>query len=189
MKNLSLLVVAGCLFFATMSVNAQTQFKPFRVDLGLGWAVPDNGGGLVFNIEPKYAVIPQLSIGLKFEADAIVKDLKVDSSYEIAEGTAQGIFSILATADYHLMQRKFRPFVGGGIGVYSIAAGNVSTTSTVTGDVEAVINFGPMLRAGFDVGHFRLAVAYNFAGNDNLNNKSDFFSITIGAFIGGGRKK
>jgi len=185
MKKVSFLVVVGCLFFATMSVNAQTEFKPFRVDLGLGWAVPSNGGGLVFNLEPKYAVIPQLSVGLKLEMDAIAKDLKIDSSGELAEGIAQGIVSILATADYHLLKNKFRPFVGGGIGLYSIAAGDLNTTV----DVEAANNFGPMLRAGFDVSHFRLALAYSFAGKDNLKNNSNFFSITVGAYIGGGRRK
>ena len=187
MKNLSLLVVIGCLFFATMSVNAQTQFKPFRVDLGLGVAIPQDGIGFVFNVEPKYAVIPQLSVGLKIEADAIVKDLVIDKSGDIAEGTGQGVFSILAVADYHLMQKSFRPFVGGGFGIYSIAAGDMDTSST--SDIEGKTNFGAMLRAGFDVSHFRLALAYNFAGKDNLNNKADFFSITVGAYFGGGRRK
>ena len=86
-----------------------------------------------------------------------MKNLNVGASGDIVEGTAQGIFSILATADYHLMTNKFRPFVGGGIGFYSIAAGDLNTSTTVSNDVEAVINFAPMLRAGFDVSHFRLA--------------------------------
>ena len=194
MKKLFLLV-AGCLFFAAMSVNAQTQFKPFRVDIGLGFAVASGGGGLVLNLEPKYAVIPQLSVGLKFEADLIVRDIKVSANgkEEIAEATAQGIVSYLATADYHLMQKGFRPFVGAGLGLYSIAAAKASSSSsdpegTLLGE-GATTNFGAMIRGGFDVGHFRLALAYNFAGKDAIKSNTGFFSMTVGAYIGGGRVK
>ena len=189
MKNLSLLAVIGYLFFANVNVNAQTQFKPFRVDLGLGVAIPKHGVGFVFNVEPKYAVIPQLSVGLKIEGDAIVKDLKLDRSGDVAEGVAQGVFSILAAADYHLMQKNFRPFAGAGFGIYSIAAGDIETNTSTSDEIDGVTNFGVMLRAGFDISHFRLALAYNFAGKDNLKNKSDFFSITVGAYFGGGRRK
>jgi len=190
MRNLTLLVVTGCLFFATTSANAQTEFKPFRVDLGLGFAIADGGGGVLFNFEPKYAVIPQLSVGVKFELDLIVRDIVVSSSGETANATAQGIGSYLATADYHLTQNTFRPFVGAGLGIYQIAAATASASS-YGGDVEVggSNNFGAMLRAGFDVSHFRLALAYNFAGKDVLDNNTGFFSITAGAYIGGGRKR
>ena len=190
MRKLSLFVVTGCLFFAVMSVNAQIDYKPFRVDIGLGYAVVDGGGGVLFNVEPKYAVIPQLSVGLKIEADLIVRDLVVSSTGETASAKAQGITSYLATADYHLMQNSFRPFVGAGLGIYRIAA--VSASASGSGTASAGVgegnNFGAMLRAGFDVSHFRLALAYNFAGKDELDNKTGFFSITVGAYIGGGKR-
>jgi len=190
MKKLTLLVVTGCLFFATMSANAQTEFKPFRVDIGLGYATASSGGGVVFNFEPKYAVIPQLSVGVKFELDLIMRDIKISSSGEFANATAQGIGSYLATADYHLTQNVFRPFVGAGLGIYQIAAATV-TTSGGKGDIEidGSNNFGAMLRAGFDVTHFRLALAYNFAGKDALDNNTDFFSVTVGVYIGGGKRR
>ena len=191
MKKLSLFVAISCLFFSVVSVNAQTQFKPFRVDINLGYAVANGGGGVLFNVEPKYAVIPQLSVGLKIEADVIVRDMVVDTSGEIAEATGQGIVSYLATADYHLMQNSFRPFVGAGLGIYQIAAVSASASSSGTANagVDAGNNFGAMFRAGFDVSHFRLTLAYNFAGKDALDNKTDFFSVTVGAYIGGGKRK
>jgi len=192
MKKLFLFVIC-CLFFAAMNVNAQVEFKPFRVDLGLGYAIASGGGGLVLNLEPKYAVIPQLSVGLKLEADLIVRDIKIDDSGRetIAEATAQGISSYLATADYHLMQKSFRPFVGAGLGVYQIAAAKASGSSSnseLTGEGSST-NFGAMFRGGFDVGHFRLVLAYNFAGKDALNSNTGFFSMTVGAYIGGGKRR
>ena len=191
MRKLTFLVAAGCLFFATMSVNAQVEYKPFRFDIGLGYAIADGGGGVLFNLEPKYAVIPQLSVGIKWELDLIVRDLVVSSSGDKASAKAQGISSFLAVADYHFTQNTFRPFAGAGLGIYQIAAASATATSsgssTSTG-VGAGTNFGAMIRAGFDVSHFRLALAYNFAGKDALDNKTGFFSITAGAYIGGGKK-
>ena len=188
MKKLFPLVVC-CLFFAAMNVNAQTQFKPFRVDLGLGFAVASGGGGLVLNLEPKYAVIPQLSVGLKLETDLIVRDIKykVGEKEEITDGTGQAIASCLATADYHLTQKPFRPFVGAGLGIFAIGAAKVSN-GDLDGDGEST-NFGAMIRGGFDVGHFRLALAYHFSGKDAVNSNTGFFSMTVGAYIGGGKKK
>ena len=190
MRKLSLFVVTGCLFFATTSAIAQTEFKPFRVDVGFGFAIPNSGFGVLFNIEPKYAVIPQLSVGVKFELDLIVRDIEVNTSGDIADATAQAIGSYLATADYHLTRSTFRPFVGAGLGIYQIAAATGSSEGS-DDDVEISgnSNFGAMIRAGFDVKHFRLALAYNFAGKDALDNNTGFFSITFGAYIGGGRKK
>ena len=191
MKKLFLFVLTGCLFFTTLSVNAQTEFKPFRVDVGLGYAICDGGGGVLLNFEPKYAVIPELSVGVKFELDLIVRDLQVTPSGDIATGTAQAMASYLATADYHLSKNTFRPFVGAGLGIYQIASASATTTSSGTNDadVDGRSNFGAMLRAGFDVSHFRLVLAYNFAGKDALDNNTGFFSITAGAYIGGGKVK
>jgi hypothetical protein len=51
MKKTTWLVVI-CLFLAVTGINAQTSFKPFRVDLGLGYAFADGGGGVLFYVEP-----------------------------------------------------------------------------------------------------------------------------------------
>jgi len=175
MKKLSLILVAGCIFFATASLNAQTEYKPFRIDLGLGYAIADGGGGLLVNFEPKYAVIPQLSVGFKFEWDFIVRDISEHA------GVGQRIDSYLVTADYHLLTGSFRPFVGTGFGIYQIAAASLAGI----GDKN---NFGTLLRAGVDVSHFRAVFAYNLPGKDKLKNKTGFYSITVGAYIFGGKK-
>jgi len=50
--------------FTTMCVNAQYEYKLFRVDIGL-----EMGPELLFSIEPKYAVFPQLSVGVRYNAN------------------------------------------------------------------------------------------------------------------------
>jgi len=187
MRKLTFLL-AGCLFFATMGANAQTEFRPFRVDLGAGFAIPSNGFGALFNVEPKYAVIPQLSVGLKLEWAALWRDLIAGEAG--GNATLQWMGTYLATADYHLMLSAFRPFVGAGLGLFNIGAASATVNEGgADAGLGSTSNFGAMIRAGFDVRHFRLALAYNFAGNDALGNSAGFLSITAGAYIGGGIRR
>jgi len=184
-KKLPFFIIAECLFFTVMSLNAQTAYQPFRVDLGLGldYTLVDRGVGLGLIIEPKYAVIPDLNVGIKFEGNLI----EGSKEYSINHLTS----SCLATADYYFMQnidvRTF--FVGGGLGIYHVDAysdlgpmPNIRTTGITN-------NFGAMLRVGIDASHFRIALAYNFAGKDVAGYDSSFFSLTIGGYFGGGKKK
>jgi hypothetical protein len=70
--------------------------------------------------------------------------------------------------------------------------------------IEGVVdNYGFMVRFGYDVSHFRFAACYNSAGTFELNyihqnskeryrygyGYANYFSITIGTYIGGGRYK
>ena len=199
MKRLTMLLIAIFLLCATVRVNAQYEFKPFRVDLGLGIAIPTAksvGVGIPLILEPKYALpsLPQLSVGLKLELDNILRAAQNKSETKIA-GQWQVIVSYLATGDYHLTQNTFRPFVGAGFGIYKIGALSVTASTEdpnrTTGEFrgDAVTNFGALIRCGFDVSHFRLALSYNIAGKDGIEFKSNFVSLTIGAYFGGGKKK
>jgi len=182
MKNLSLFLIGICLFFAHASINAQTEFQPFRVDMGFGWNKAfwsNTGSGVALYFEPKYAVTPVLNIGVKFEGDLNSRN------YTQTWGLRQWIGSCLATADYHFMQNSdLRLFAGAGLGVYHISVYNDAIP--ISGVAN---NFGAMLRVGFDVNHFRLALAYNYAGKDVADCNTSFFSITIGGYLGGGKKK
>ena len=178
MKRLLLLVV-GCLLFTTL-VNAQAEYKPFRVDLGVGLcsAFSDKYGtfGAMLYLEPKYAVIQQLSVGFKYEANILWRNFKA-KNYSFV----QDINSYQATADYHFKQKSKlrRTFVGAGLGIYQIEVTDKMTTN----------NFGVMFRTGFDIAHFRLMFAYNLAGKDKLKNNAGFASVNIGTYFGGGKKK
>ena len=158
-------------------------YKPFRVDLCLGVSMPFGG---LFLIEPKYAVVPALSIGLKLESAVLLNNFFESDKSDI---NVQVLLSYFATADYHFLPtNNFRPFIGAGGGLYMIGAAQATSYGT-TVTAEQANNFGAMVRAGFDVSHFRLAFVYNYAGNDGFNNSANYFGINIGAYIGGGRYK
>jgi hypothetical protein len=61
MKKISIV-----LFLALVAVSASyaQEFKPFRVGLGLGYAIPSGagaGGGVLITFEPSYSNVVKLS--------------------------------------------------------------------------------------------------------------------------------
>ena len=156
-------------------------YKPFRVDMCVGVSVPLVG---LFLVEPKYAVVPNLSIGAKFEGALLFPEYFSDDKKDF---DLQVIMSYQLTADFHFSSTaNFRPFIGAGGGLYTIDAAQATNFGGVYS--EKSNNFGAMVRAGFDVSHFRLALAYNFAGKDAFGNSANYFGVNIGAYLGGGRR-
>ena len=74
--------------------------------------------------------------------------------------------SYLATGDYYFTNDYFRPFVGAGVGLFKLAAASFDNGDGSPDDlVCSSTKFGGMVRAGFEMGHFRLGVEYNLIGN------------------------
>jgi len=201
MKN----VLPIFLFCSILSLSAKSQeseFKPFKVDVSLGYARPGGDGakgGILFAVEPKYAVIPSLSVGLRMEAALVARFGGYDENGDAMDASVKGSASYIATGDYYFRANKdFRPFTGGGVGLYSIA-GIESTNNS--GEVSAGSKFGGLVRSGFEYGHFRFGIEYNivpktkftgFDGDGNpttgLNSDNSYLGVKIGVCIGGGRK-
>lgn len=164
-----------------------TVFKPFKVDLSMGYAVPGGSGskgGVLFAIEPKYAVNNNLALGLRIEG-AVMARATTDASGQTVSGDVKASGSYLATADYYFNTNKFRPFAGLGAGIYSNAAVAVNN-GTAESDVAASTKFGAAPRVGFEYGHFRMGVEYNIIGKTgSINN--NYLGIKLGFCIGGGR--
>src|SRR5437763_4539550 len=124
--------------------NAQSKptFRPFKVDFALGYAVPSGSGskgGVLFAVEPKYAVRDNISVGLRIEA-AVTARASIDQSGQEVSGSAKASASYLLTGDYYLSNNQFRPFVGIGAGIYSLASVDISSTGN--GEVAAGTKFG-----------------------------------------------
>lgn len=195
MKKVSLVILLLC---AVAIVNAQ-EFKPFKVDISTGYAIPSgkgSKGGVLFVVEPKYAVMDALSLGLRMEAAVMARgsDLYSDNASVDVKAAA----SYLLTGDYYFSSNKARPFAGAGVGIFSLASASAnSTTTTASGSSS---KFGGMLRVGVEVSHFRFGVEYNLVpttdvvGYDTNGNsvtgkaKNGYIGIKIGGVIGGGRK-
>src|SRR6476661_5325969 len=76
MKKISLFLCLTSLCFSAMAQSKQSELKPFKVDVSLGYAIPAGTGakgGVLFAVEPKYAVIPDLSVGVRFEGAVVAR--------------------------------------------------------------------------------------------------------------------
>jgi len=192
------------LFFAivvlivALSVNAQ-DYKPFKVDLAVGYAIPGGKGakgGVLFALEPKYAVMDKLVVGLRMEAAVVARGYAGTNVEDEMEVDVKASGSYLATADYFYSgNHKFRAFSGIGTGIYTIAGASVSSGSETVA-VGSDSKFGGLVRSGIEAGHFRFAVEYNLVPktkldtgtSEKIESKNGYIGIKIGATIGGGKK-
>jgi hypothetical protein len=179
------LLLFAALISVSIFANAQsTTYKAFKVDVDFGYAIPSNGtgtkAGATFTIEPHYRVADAFAIGLRLEGAALGYENQIDKNAKISLLT-----SYCATGEYYFMKGGFRPFVGGGLGLFSQKAVSANGGSGTTTTVRAsTTEFGAFPRIGFEAGHFRMAATY-----DALGNNASYTSFTIGFFLGGGSKK
>jgi hypothetical protein len=189
------LFFALLLFVCTLTSFAQDfssarLYKPFKVDVAIGYAIPVNSdlkGGVVFAVEPKYSVLPQLSVGVRLEGVGISNGTNYNDVNNTIKVKATG--SYLATGDYYFNNDDFRPFAGLGVGVFTPSDYRVTSDGNVYKDVAGGVKFGGMGRTGFEYKHFRLGLEYNMVANtsvDGYNVKNSYFSIKAGFTIGGG---
>ena len=187
--------------FVTFSATAQ-DFKPFKVNLSLGYAKPAGSGasgGALFSLEPKYGLSDNLDLGLRFELAAMAQSISVNN--QNGDVSVKGMGSYLLTGTYYLSKKNFRPYVGLGAGLYTIAGTTVTVVDGQVDDdfedyqVEASRKFGVMARVGFKAGHFNLGVEYNIVPNSksdifgqSINSKNAYLGVKLGFDIGGGRK-
>ncbi|HEV8284859.1 MAG TPA: outer membrane beta-barrel protein [Chitinophagaceae bacterium] len=196
-----------CLAIVCLSGSAQlkSDYKPFKVDVAIGYASPAGSGakgGILFAVEPKYAVIPSLSIGLRMEAAIVARFSGYDQDGDPLDVSVKAAASYLATGDFYFPLpggKLFRPFAGAGAGIYTIASAQLNTNGD--GAAGAGTKFGAMTRAGFEISHFRFGVEYNIVPSSKLNgydmngnpaeiiSKNSYLGVKIGAFFGGGRRK
>jgi hypothetical protein len=205
-------ILTTLLFSVSYAAQAQYTYKPFRIDVGTGLSFPvtNFGIGILGSIEPQYA-IDQFAIGVRIELHALGQ-----MSEEYTSLTKYNSATLL-TCDYHFSSDTYRPFVGVGIGAYTLAANIYVNSSTYTApsyndytDGELIYNdyistynvynydrrlffgqnVGAMLRAGFDLPHLRCAVQYNIVGSgkkDDVKMNFNYLSINVAVGIGGGK--
>jgi outer membrane protein W len=158
--------VSLCFAIACLSAIAQSkqsEFRPFKVDASIGYAMPAGSGakgGILAALEPKYAVMDNLSLGLRMEVAVVARFSGYDENGQPLDVSVKASGGYLATADYYLTNNySLRPFVGAGAGIYTIATAEESSSGS--GGAGADSKFGGMIRAGIEAGHFRLGVEYN----------------------------
>ena len=204
MKKLLFSTAILCLAVFTKSEAQKSEgsFKPFKVDVSFGYALPIGGsggkGGGLFAIEPKYAVIPEISVGIRFEAA-----LTVSGTSDLANGTSnnstasvKASSSYLATGDYYFSENDLRPFAGAGVGIFQTAGLQLNSSNI---NMASGSKFGGMLRAGVEYKHGRFGLEYNLVGKtsvapssptskDGYTIQNSYVGIKFGVIIGGGRQ-
>ena len=183
MKKILLFTALICA--ALLSKAQSTSYHAFKVDLDLGYAIPSvstgsgTKAGATFTVEPHYRLSDDLAVGLRFEAAAL--------GYEQNNGVTNKVKVSLLTSycpslEYYLAKDGFRPFVGGGAGIFSQQSVTGSNGNATL--VPGASRFGVFPRIGFEAGHFRAAATYDIVGSN-----SSYLGFTIGVFFGGGSKK
>lgn len=195
--TLSILMLASVVI---AKAQQEHVFKPFKVDVSMGYAIPSGEGakgGVLFVVEPKYAVIPNVSVGLRWELAVMARGTS-DASGSTAKVDAKAAGSYLLTGDYYFTQTTVRPFAGAGLGIYSLAAASVDNSSASAGGGS---KFGEMVRAGVELAHFRVGLEYNIVPKTTMETvnssgvkvsnsmKNGYMGIKLGFVIGGGKIK
>jgi outer membrane protein X len=190
------LITTICLMLVVSATRAQEEstriFKPFKVDLSAGFALPLGGGsgatkgGVLVALEPKYALADKFALGLRLELAAMARAY-IDNSGNSVSGDGSANGSIALTGDYYFTNNRFRPFIGAGVGNYTITYASVSSGNGPN-DLGSDHRFGFMARAGFEYRHFRVGVEYNIVGSTTVSPDNNYLGFKIGGFFGGGRK-
>ncbi|NVJ85874.1 MAG: outer membrane beta-barrel protein [Algoriphagus sp.] len=196
-KLLTLIILLGI-----GAASYAQQAGKFRMGLELGPAIPKDGGiGALVNIEPKINVGDNMNVGIRFGVAGLAKNVTYYDITEDYEGEVSGNVSITGTFDYYFNNggSNFAPYIGAGFGYYGLSSVEIDASNiddVDVGNLEANFKWAPMVRAGIELGKFRMGAEYNFIPNSDLQNTSgqvigeainQYFGFTFGFYVGGGR--
>lgn len=196
-KLFSVLVI----LLSFQTVNAQ-RAGGFRYQMDLGTAIPKDGGiGALVNMEPQILLKDNLAFGLRLGVAGLAKDVTYYNIQEDYNGEVSANASISGTLNYYFNNGNSRvaPYIGGGFGYYALSNIKIEDSNIADdeiGNLEASFAWAPMIRAGVELGKFRIGAEYNFIPPSNLQNVSgqvigetvnQYFGFTLGFFVGGGR--
>jgi len=187
-------------FVVLAFANGYSQEKgKFRVGLDFGYVPASGGGGGLLSIEPKFNITENMNVGLRIGGAAVIRDLVSNDNEEFTAKVA-GIGSYVGTYDYyfHKSGSSFAPYIGGGVGYYSLANVEVDDSSADSEEITPAVSgvMGGLIRGGFEWGGFRMGLEYNFLPDSDLENvdgdkvgtaKNAYLGIHIGFFVGGGK--
>lgn len=155
------------------SFSQNVTYGRFKGDITAGYAYPfdrANKFGFAISFEPKYNITNNIAAGLRFEVPVFLED-------------GQGIIvqSWAPAIEYYFGHAKFRPFVGALAGLYQeVNVGYSDDDDDLPFEKRSFA--GGAVRAGFQIGSFRLEGAYNLVKDNN------YLSVKFGGTIGGRRK-
>lgn len=189
------------ILLAIQTAHAQ-RAGGFRFQMDLGAAIPKDGGiGALVNLEPQILVSDNLAVGLRLGLAALAKDVTYYSIPDDYEGEVGANASVAGTLNYYFNNGNSRvaPYIGAGFGYYALSNIDIEETDIdeeEIGDLEASFAWAPMVRAGVELGKFRIGAEYNFVPSSDLQSVggavigeavNEYFGFTLGFFVGGGK--
>ena len=189
--------ILACILFVVMVANlfSQEQGK-IRGGLNLGLCVPKGGFGVAGDIQLGYNIQDNMNVGVRFGLAGMGK---VNPLGGVDFGTS---LNLLGTYTYYFNsgQSSFAPFIGGGLGFYTLF--ELSFNEQYGVYMDAGTYPGGMLTAGFEARKFRMSLEYHLLPTTtitvegtpskeikNHKIKNSYLAINIGFYIGGGKWK
>ena len=178
-----------------IAIGATAQeYKKFKVGIGLGYAAAGGDGakgGILAYLEPAYRINDAIAIGLRIESALITRGFSDELADDVNLSMA-AIGSYTVNGQYYFNMNRFRPFVGAGFGLYTLAAVDVEFGGNSATALEAGTKFGFYPRVGFDYGHLNVSVDYNIISKSEIAGgvgsfKNNYLGIRLGFSIGGGK--
>lgn len=193
MKKKPILVLITVLTLSLNSFAQSTAYTPWQVDFMGGYAAASGKGtkgGIALYLEPKFHINDNFSAGLRFGGALTAKFTLNDQGDEVGEASVAAVASYLATGDYYFQKEagaKFRPFAGLGLGFATAAGASATTVDAEESETQSKNGFSGMVRAGFDVSHFRFNLEYDV--NPKTGRISNnYIGVNLGFYIGGGSR-
>lgn len=188
---------AASLTYGQYDQDYAREYKEFKVGVGIGYAAPGTGegagGGFLAYLEPAYRATDQVLVALRLEGAFMVRGVEGVTNHDVS-GDATSVASYTLNSQYYFNNNNVRPFVGAGVGLYSLAAAKFNTaTNNDPGldEVGAETRFGFYPKIGIDAGHFTLTVDYNVLPPTDVPGggevKNSYLGIRAGMSIGGGK--
>ncbi len=164
----TLIAFGAMMVIGATALMAQPKFR-VHGDIGFAQATGDFGGddanlGFGIAVNARYAFSNKLDVGLEYEASFIVT-----ATLDDADIDATGITGYQAKGYYHFLGGKFSPYVGLGVGFFSIETPEI-TADDGNGNQQVVVpgrsttNFGFSPDFGLKIGKFVLGAKYTDAG-------------------------
>jgi hypothetical protein len=173
-----LFIICISLFCTNFSFAQESGKWRGGVEIGYLYAHSQDIGSLLGAAEVKYNVRNNMNVGLKVEG------------LELTGCGCHGhkIVSFAATYDYyfHSKNKQSSPFIGTGLGYYFGENYNEGEQT------KYYNNPAWLIRAGYEIGKFRISLAYNLLiiPNDvNPYDNNNYIALNIGFYLGGGKWK
>ncbi len=209
MKKLLFIIVSLFFFVTVACAQKSRQFKKFKGDAAVGYALFNNNNGelalnrgFIFALEPRFAVKDNFTVGLRIETIYLGKNTSSTTTGVLIPDnyTLKLYGGFVATADYYFNNNySIRPFAGAGAGYYYTTTQSdlFEDATVITEDTKC----GGMIRAGAEIKHLRLVAEYNMVPSCtityrnktgvivNEESHNSYFSLKVGFCFGGGPRK